>query len=143
MKTVTADVLVLGGGLAGGWAAIKAKEAGKDVVVIDKGKIGRSGSGGASPSSDSDIEHGRFFQIHRLFQGRPDLLRVNDLSCPHTESLGEATEFDVRVFDIGCDEPPCLCRHPLILEAALFHRPILSIIADDNDHGEIVLGCRP
>ena len=44
MKTVTADVLVIGGGLAGAWAAIKAKEAGREVVLIDKGKIGRSGS---------------------------------------------------------------------------------------------------
>ena len=44
MKTVTADVLIIGGGLAGAWAAIKAKEAGREVVLIDKGKIGRSGS---------------------------------------------------------------------------------------------------
>jgi succinate dehydrogenase / fumarate reductase flavoprotein subunit len=44
MKTVTAEVLVIGGGLAGAWAAIKAKEAGREVVLIDKGKIGRSGS---------------------------------------------------------------------------------------------------
>ena len=44
MKTVTADVLVIGGGLAGAWAAIKAREAGREVVLIDKGKIGRSGS---------------------------------------------------------------------------------------------------
>jgi succinate dehydrogenase/fumarate reductase flavoprotein subunit len=44
MKTVTADVLIIGGGLAGAWAAIKAREAGREVVLIDKGKIGRSGS---------------------------------------------------------------------------------------------------
>jgi succinate dehydrogenase/fumarate reductase flavoprotein subunit len=44
MNTVTADVLIIGGGLAGAWAAIKAREAGREVVLIDKGKIGRSGS---------------------------------------------------------------------------------------------------
>jgi succinate dehydrogenase/fumarate reductase flavoprotein subunit len=44
MKTVTTDILVIGDGLAGAWAAIKTKELGRDVVLIDKGKVGRSGS---------------------------------------------------------------------------------------------------
>jgi len=44
MKIVTSDILVIGGGLAGGWAAIKAKELGAEVVVVDKGQVGRSGS---------------------------------------------------------------------------------------------------
>ena len=44
---VTADVLVVGGGIAGCHAAINAAQRGADVVVIDKGAIVRSGSGGA------------------------------------------------------------------------------------------------
>jgi succinate dehydrogenase/fumarate reductase flavoprotein subunit len=38
------DVLVLGGGPAGTWAAIAAAEAGADVVLADKGYCGTSGA---------------------------------------------------------------------------------------------------
>ncbi|MBI4320312.1 MAG: FAD-binding protein [Chloroflexi bacterium] len=37
------DVLVLGGGIAGCFAAIKARELGLDVILVDKGAPGRSG----------------------------------------------------------------------------------------------------
>lgn len=42
------DVLVIGGGLAGLRAAIAARESGADVVIIVKGKLGRSGSSAIS-----------------------------------------------------------------------------------------------
>jgi succinate dehydrogenase/fumarate reductase flavoprotein subunit len=38
-----ADILVIGGGMAGLWAAVRASELSKKVLVVDKGKIGRSG----------------------------------------------------------------------------------------------------
>lgn len=38
------DVLVIGGGPAGAWAAIKARAAGADVVLVDKGFFGTSGA---------------------------------------------------------------------------------------------------
>ena len=39
-----ADVLIIGGGIAGCFAAIKAREAGaKNVIQLDKGQIGMSG----------------------------------------------------------------------------------------------------
>jgi succinate dehydrogenase/fumarate reductase flavoprotein subunit len=44
---VEADVLVLGGGVAGCHAAISAAKRGAKVVVVDKGAVIRSGSGGA------------------------------------------------------------------------------------------------
>ena len=44
---VEADVLVIGGGLAGCQAAISAAKSGQKVVVVDKGAVIRSGSGGA------------------------------------------------------------------------------------------------
>ncbi len=44
-KKIEADVLVIGGGLAGCFAAIKAAEKGVKVVVFDKGNIKRSGNG--------------------------------------------------------------------------------------------------
>jgi len=44
---ITADVLILGGGLAGCHAAINAAKKGAKVVVVDKAPVIRSGSGGA------------------------------------------------------------------------------------------------
>ena len=44
---VSAEVLVLGGGVAGCHAAISAAKRGAKVVVVDKGAVIRSGSGGA------------------------------------------------------------------------------------------------
>jgi succinate dehydrogenase/fumarate reductase flavoprotein subunit len=44
---VAADVLILGGGIAGCHAAIHAARRGAKVVVVDKGPVIRSGSGGA------------------------------------------------------------------------------------------------
>src|SRR5688500_17119908 len=39
-----ADVLVVGGGPAGAWAAVAAAEAGARVVLVDKGYLGTSGA---------------------------------------------------------------------------------------------------
>jgi len=43
-NTIETDVLIIGGGIAGCFAAIKAKEHGVDVTLVDKGYIGRSGA---------------------------------------------------------------------------------------------------
>jgi succinate dehydrogenase/fumarate reductase flavoprotein subunit len=43
---ITSDVLIVGGGIAGSQAAISAAKRGAKVVVIDKGMVKRSGSGG-------------------------------------------------------------------------------------------------
>ena len=43
VATVT-DVLVVGGGMAGAFAAIRAREQGASVVMVDKGYVSRSGS---------------------------------------------------------------------------------------------------
>ena len=40
---VSGDVLVVGGGIAGCFAAIKAKQQGADVILVDKGYVGKSG----------------------------------------------------------------------------------------------------
>ena len=42
-QIVETDVLVIGGGIAGCFAAIKAKEQGVDVTLVDKGYVGKSG----------------------------------------------------------------------------------------------------
>ncbi|MER6264174.1 FAD-binding protein, partial [Streptomyces sp900105245] len=43
-QALSTDVLVIGGGPAGTWAAIKAAQAGADVVLADKGYTGASGA---------------------------------------------------------------------------------------------------
>jgi succinate dehydrogenase/fumarate reductase flavoprotein subunit len=45
---LTTDVLVIGGGPAGAWAALKAAQAGRDVVLVDKGYCGTSGATAAA-----------------------------------------------------------------------------------------------
>ncbi|MFF2083132.1 FAD-binding protein [Nocardia sp. NPDC058176] len=40
----TTDVLIIGGGPAASWAAIHAREAGADVILVDKGYCGTSGA---------------------------------------------------------------------------------------------------
>lgn len=49
-RTMTCDVLVIGGGIAACFAAVKAREAGASVIMVDKGYVGRSGQ---SPYADS------------------------------------------------------------------------------------------
>ena len=44
---VSADVLVIGGGIAGCWAAISAAKKGLKVVLVDKAHVRRSGAGGS------------------------------------------------------------------------------------------------
>ncbi|QBG49166.1 FAD-binding protein [Verrucomicrobia bacterium S94] len=43
LTQVTADVLVVGGGMAGVFAAVKAHDSGARVLLVDKGSVGRSG----------------------------------------------------------------------------------------------------
>ena len=42
-KRITGDVLVIGGGMAGCFAAVMASRQGADVILVDKGYIGKSG----------------------------------------------------------------------------------------------------
>jgi succinate dehydrogenase/fumarate reductase flavoprotein subunit len=45
-QEIEADVLVIGGGIAGCWAAISAARTGIKVVLVEKGEVSRSGAGG-------------------------------------------------------------------------------------------------
>ena len=52
-KVVECDVLVVGGGMAGGFAALRAKDFADKVVLVDKGKMSRSG---ASPMAGGFLD---------------------------------------------------------------------------------------
>jgi succinate dehydrogenase/fumarate reductase flavoprotein subunit len=43
VKVINADVLVIGGGFAGAWAALRAKDFVDNVVLVDKAKVAKSG----------------------------------------------------------------------------------------------------
>ena len=44
IQEVVGDVLIVGGGMAATMAAVEARRQGLDVVIVDKGKLGLSGS---------------------------------------------------------------------------------------------------
>jgi succinate dehydrogenase/fumarate reductase flavoprotein subunit len=52
---LAADVLVVGGGPAGCWAAIAAMESGASVVLVDKGRVGTSGATAAANTAIIDV----------------------------------------------------------------------------------------
>jgi succinate dehydrogenase/fumarate reductase flavoprotein subunit len=52
---LSADVLVVGGGPAGCWAAIAATEAGANVILVDKGRVGTSGATAAANTAVIDV----------------------------------------------------------------------------------------
>lgn len=60
--TLRTDVLVIGGSLAGAWAALAARREGADVVLVDKGHVGTAGVvaaanvGGYAVAPDADDE---------------------------------------------------------------------------------------
>jgi succinate dehydrogenase/fumarate reductase flavoprotein subunit len=53
-SALSADVLVVGGGPAGCWAAIAASEAGATVILVDKGRVGTSGATAAANTAVID-----------------------------------------------------------------------------------------
>jgi len=51
-NVVDSDILVIGGGMAGCFAAIKSREQGLDVTLVDKGYVGKTG---ATHLSEGDL----------------------------------------------------------------------------------------
>lgn len=58
IETTAADVVVIGGGPAGCWAAWNARAAGASVVLIDKGYVGTSGAMAAGNNTIIDTARG-------------------------------------------------------------------------------------
>lgn len=113
-KKIEADVLVMGGGLAGCFAAIKAAEQGVKVVLFDKGHIRRSGNGATGlhriPLIHPDFNHS-FRDFARLNPagahgladedisyafGKDSLGRINDLESYGVQVRDEDGKFDLK-----------------------------------------------
>lgn len=58
LDAASTDLLVVGGGLTGLWAALEAAAAGRDVVVVDAGAIGGGASGRCGGFINASITHG-------------------------------------------------------------------------------------
>ncbi|MGW2560908.1 FAD-dependent oxidoreductase [Streptomyces sp. NPDC001514] len=53
---LTTDVLIVGGGPAATWAALRTARAGADVVLADKGYCGRGRTPGALPAAGPPLD---------------------------------------------------------------------------------------
>jgi adenylylsulfate reductase, subunit A len=88
------DVLVIGGGLAGTNAAMGAAEAGASVVVMDKGKIQRSGDiGGGVDHFMAYLSTGPEWDTRDAFLG-------------YVEKVGRGTNHISHIESLFCDELP-------------------------------------
>ncbi|MDG4663789.1 FAD-binding protein [Mycobacterium sp. 236(2023)] len=107
-ESLVADVLVIGGGPAGTWAAIKAAEAGVDVILADKGYTGASG---ATASAGTGV-----WYVH-------DVPELREAAMDKREKLGAGLTdrgWMSRVLDdtiVRMDELATIQRYPFPLGA--------------------------
>ena len=81
-QMIDTDVLVVGGGIAGCWAAISAARQGVRVALIEKGDVSRSGSGG--PGCD----HWCNAPANPLSRVDPDEWALHMADGPYTNGIG-------------------------------------------------------
>ena len=86
-KNIETDILVIGGGIAGCFAAIKAREQGLNVAIVDKAYAGKSGS---------SIMASGFWSVFNQEWGH-DL----DL-CMNTANIGSDFLNDREIMGKGC-----------------------------------------
>ncbi|UDY23049.1 FAD-dependent oxidoreductase [Nocardioides sp. Kera G14] len=107
---LTSDVLVIGGGPAGTWAAIKAAQAGASVVLVDKGYTGSSGATASAGTGiwyvDDAPELREEAMASRLAPGgylaeRAWMLRVLDETKARMDELAEVQRYPFPVDAAG------------------------------------------
>ena len=75
-RFITTDVLIVGAGMAGFFAAIKARERGSDVTIVDKSYAGKAGS---THFSEGDVVFFRPERGHKL----EDWLKIIGSNCEY------------------------------------------------------------
>lgn len=148
---IGADVLVAGGGPAGAWTAIKAAEAGADVVLVDKGYCGTSGATAAAgtavwylpPDPDRrEPEMERREALGGYLSDRRWMARVLDQAYANTNELGEKGRYpfpsDGRGGEIrrSLQGPEYMRRMRIWVRRAgvriLDHSPLLELLLDNQ-----------
>jgi succinate dehydrogenase/fumarate reductase flavoprotein subunit len=90
---IDCDVLVIGGGIAGCFAALRAREAGLDVVLVNKGKLGRSGYSHQMAGvltyfdSEEDDHQSWYKECVETGGGLGDLERFEGMVCETTDRI--------------------------------------------------------
>lgn len=103
LEIIDTDILILGGGLAGCMAAIRAKERNIDVAIVEKAAIKRSGEAGRGLDHYPAIAHPKINGLVAEEYGR---IRANDLAGLASRKLSIITAKDalkpvVVLEDIG------------------------------------------
>ncbi|RKS73020.1 succinate dehydrogenase/fumarate reductase flavoprotein subunit [Actinomadura pelletieri DSM 43383] len=148
---LTADVLVVGGGPAGAWAAIKAAEAGADVVLADKGYLGTSGATASAGTGvwyvepDPDAREAAMASREGLgghLADREWMARVLDQTYANMNELAEISKYPFpedehgRQIRRGLQGPEYMRRMRVRVRRSgvriLDHSPVTELLADGS-----------
>lgn len=129
MEIIKTDVLVIGGGIAGCFAAIRASELGRSVVLLDKATIRRGGSTAAGMAS---LMMGIGPGLKTLEEAKEDALHAqNELTDPNVLLTIEKGEYqralDLDRFGVKVREDDgslYICRNPARHRAHILIRGI-------------------
>lgn len=95
---VEADLAVVGGGFTGLWTALLAKEAdpGRDVVLVELGRVGSGATGRNGGFCDASITHGIANGLRHFPEELPELLRLGRENLAGIVSTIERHGIDAR-----------------------------------------------
>jgi succinate dehydrogenase/fumarate reductase flavoprotein subunit len=146
---LTADVLVVGGGPAGAWAALKAAQAGADVLLVDKGYCGTSGATASAGTGvwyyepDPAVREAAMASRENLnghLSDRRWMARVLDQTYANINELATAGRYPFPVDDDGrpvrrgVQGPEYMRRMRAWLKRTgvriLDHSPVLELLVD-------------
>lgn len=100
---IDADLAVVGGGFTGLWAALLAKEAdpGRDVVVVESGRVGSGATGRNGGFCDASLTHGIANGLRHFPEELPELVRLGRGNLAAIVSTIERYGIDARFEQTG------------------------------------------